>query len=51
MEANWSQTLPDWIAAHVNALSFLGGVPRQIVSDNLVMLENEYEEIVKANAA
>jgi transposase len=34
-EATWSQTLPDWIAAHVHVLSFLGGVPRQIVSDNL----------------
>ena len=34
-EATWSQTLPDWIAAHVNALTSLGGVPRQIVSDNL----------------
>ena len=27
--------LPDWIAAHVNALTSLGGVPRQIVSDDL----------------
>ncbi len=34
-EATWSQTLPDWIAAHVNALAAMGGVPRQIVSDNL----------------
>jgi transposase len=34
-EATASQTLPDWIAAHVNALSAIGGVPRQIVSDNL----------------
>ena len=34
-EAIPSQTLPDWIAAHVNALTALGGVPRQIVSDNL----------------
>jgi transposase len=34
-EATWSQMLPDWIAAHVNALAVLGGVPRQIVSDNL----------------
>ena len=34
-EATWSQALPDWIAVHVNMLSFLGGVPRQIVSDNL----------------
>jgi transposase len=34
-EATWSQTLPDWIGAHVNALATIGGVPRQIVSDNL----------------
>jgi transposase len=34
-EATWSQALPDWIAAHVNALAVLSGVPRQIVSDNL----------------
>ncbi len=34
-EATWSQTLPDWIAAHVNALAAIGGVPHQIVSDNL----------------
>ena len=34
-EATWSQALPDWIGAHVNALAAIGGVPRQIVSDNL----------------
>ena len=34
-KATASQALPDWIAAHVNALTALGGVPRQIVSDNL----------------
>jgi transposase len=34
-EASWTQTLPDWIGAHVRALAFLGGVPRQIVPDNL----------------
>jgi transposase len=34
-EATWGQTLPDWIAAHVNALAFFGGVMRQIVCDNL----------------
>ena len=34
-EATWTQSLPDWIAAHVNMLAFVGGVPRQIVSDNL----------------
>jgi transposase len=33
-EATWTQTLPDWIGAHVRALAFFGGVPRQIVPDN-----------------
>ncbi len=34
-EATWTQSLPDWIAAHVAMLAFIGGAPRQIVSDNL----------------
>ena len=34
-EATWSQTLPDWIGAHVRMFSFFGGVPRLIVPDNL----------------
>ncbi len=34
-EATWTQSLADWLAVHVNMLGFLGGVPRQIVSDNL----------------
>jgi transposase len=34
-EASWTQSLPDWIAVHVNMLAFIGGVLRQIVSDNL----------------
>jgi transposase len=34
-EPSWTQTLPDWIGSHVRALEFLGGVPRQIVPDNL----------------
>ena len=33
--AVWTQSLADWIAAHVAMLAFIGGVPRQIVSDNL----------------
>jgi transposase len=32
-EARWSETLPDWIGAHVNAFDFLRGVPRAAVSD------------------
>jgi len=34
-EATWTQTLPDWIGAHGRALAWFGGVPGQIVSDNL----------------
>src|ERR1700693_2328718 len=34
-EARWSETLPDWIGAHVNAFDFLGGVPKAAVPDNL----------------
>ena len=34
-EARWSETLPDWIGAHVNALVFIGGVPKAAVPDNL----------------
>jgi transposase len=34
-QAAWTQSLPDWITLHVNMLAFMGGVPRQIVSDNL----------------
>ena len=29
-----TQTLPDWIGAHVRALAFMGGVPAQLVPDN-----------------
>ena len=32
--ASWTQTLPDWIAAHVRALAAIGGVPQLIVPDN-----------------
>lgn len=35
VEATWSQALPDWIASHTRAFAFFGGVPKQIVSDNL----------------
>lgn len=34
-EASWTQSLPDWIGAHVRMFAFLGGVPRLIVPDNL----------------
>ncbi len=32
-QARFSEALPDWIGAHVDALSFLGGVPKALVSD------------------
>jgi transposase len=34
-QARFSEALPDWIGAHVDALTFLGGVPRALVCDNL----------------
>jgi transposase len=34
-EATWTQGISDWIGAHVRAFSFFGGVPAQIVCDNL----------------
>ena len=34
-EASWTQTVPDWIGSHCRALAWFGGVPGQIVSDNL----------------
>ena len=34
-EATWSQSLPDWIGAHVRMFGFFGGVPRLVVIDNL----------------
>ena len=35
VEASWTQTLSDWISSHVRAFEFFGGVPAQVVSDNL----------------
>jgi len=34
-EASWTQALPDWIGSHSRAFSFFGGVPAQVVPDNL----------------
>jgi transposase len=34
-EASWTQTLADWIGAHVRMFRFFGGVPRLVVPDNL----------------
>jgi len=32
--ATWTQTLADWLAAHVGALEAIGGAPRLLVPDN-----------------
>jgi transposase len=34
-EATWTQSLPDWIGAHVRLFGFLSGCPRLLVPDNL----------------
>src|SRR4029077_3591578 len=34
-EARWSEMLPDWIGAHVNALAAVGGGTQALVPDNL----------------
>jgi transposase len=34
-EATWTQSISDWIGAHTRAFAYMGGVPGQIVSDNL----------------
>lgn len=34
-EATWDQSLPNWIASHVRAFAFFGGVPALLVPDNL----------------
>lgn len=35
VEGTWTQTLPDWIGAHVRCFAFLGGVHEVVVPDNL----------------
>ena len=34
-EATWTQTLPDWIASHIHAFEYFGGVAQIVVPDNL----------------
>lgn len=34
-EASWTQTVGDWVGAHVNALTYFGGAPNLVVPDNL----------------
>lgn len=35
VEATWDQKLPNWIASHVRAFEFFGGIPSLLVPDNL----------------
>ena len=35
-EATWTQTLPDWIASHVRAFVFMGGIHELVIPDNLL---------------
>jgi transposase len=35
VEARWSEGLADWISAHVNTFTAIGGVPKAVVCDNL----------------
>jgi transposase len=45
-QARFSEALPDWIGVNVDALTFLGGVPKALVCDNLkagVTAANRYE--------
>jgi transposase len=34
-EASWTQGLPDWVASHIHAWEFYGGVAEVVVPDNL----------------
>jgi transposase len=46
VEATWSQGLPNWIASHVRAFEFFGGVSQLLVPDNLksgVVTAHRYE--------
>lgn len=33
-QARWSETLPDWVECHIQALEFFGGAPALLVPDN-----------------
>ena len=37
-EATWTQSLSDWIASHVRAFGYFGGVTEQIVSPSCLMI-------------
>jgi len=49
VEATRTQTSPDWIASHVRALEYIGGVPEAVVPDQLrsgVSDPNRYEPLI-----
>jgi transposase len=51
-EATWTQTLPDWLSAHVRAFAFFGGVPQIVVPDNLKSGINKacrYDPVINRN--
>lgn len=52
-EAVASQTVPDWLSAHVNALEALGGAPEVFVPDNLksAVLSRRKGELPQLNPA
>ena len=48
-EARWTETLPDWIGAHVNAFTAIGGVSKALVPDNLkagITKPSRYEPVI-----
>jgi transposase len=50
-EATWSQGLADWTGSHVRAFSFMGGVSKAVVPDNLlsgVTKPCRYEPLINA---
>ncbi|WP_448192998.1 IS21 family transposase, partial [Azospirillum sp. sgz301742] len=51
-EATWTQQLEGWLASHVQAFSFLGGVPGALVPDNLksgVTKANFFDPVLNAS--
>jgi transposase len=46
VEASWTQELPNWIASHVRAFEFFGGLTELLIPDNLksgVTIAHRYE--------
>src|SRR5882757_5567999 len=45
-EATWSQALPDWIAAHVRAFTYLGGSTKPTVSRTYADMARHYRTAI-----